>query len=235
MEDFVYFINKAIQEYINERYSLYATTQQLTDDLAALSRSRAVSIAGNVATITEPISGTVTETTAVNYSTKYGSSAVTVKLPDSYMHLLVCVGSIRANKAYKCYGAGYVHYNKVKRLPSDIAGGVLDNAYLKPSITRPFHQINDNITGAVTPSITIMYGLHPITDFTLNKIELDFIKKPETLTLTLAQRDSIADTSAVLEFSDYVCNEIIKRAVKLVLENSSDPRLQTNIPTNKTI
>lgn len=38
-----------------------------------------------------------------------------------------------------------------------------------------------------------------------------------------------------MEFPDYVCQEIINGLVKLVMENSSDPRLQTNIPVNQTI
>ena len=43
------------------------------------------------------------------------------------------------------------------------------------------------------------------------------------------------DNSQVLEFPDYVCYEIINITVRLLLENASDPRLQTNIPINQTI
>lgn len=235
LEDFLYFINKAIQEYINERYTLYAVSQQLTDDLEALSKSFSLNISGNTATINDLVNGSLIETVPVNYSTKYGSSAVTIQLPSSYLHLLLCVCNIVSNKPYKCYGAGYTYTNSADRLTSDLAGGIMSNAYLKPALTRPYFQINDNVTGAVTPSITILYGLHPITNFTLTKIELDFLKKPEVLNLSITQRDSIVDTSATLEFPEYVCNELIKRAVKLVLENSTDPRLQTNPLVNKTI
>lgn len=38
-----------------------------------------------------------------------------------------------------------------------------------------------------------------------------------------------------MEFPDYICYEIINEFVKLLLENASDPRLQTNIPINQTI
>jgi hypothetical protein len=38
-----------------------------------------------------------------------------------------------------------------------------------------------------------------------------------------------------MEFPDYVCQEIINELVTLMMENSSDPRLQTNIPINQTI
>jgi hypothetical protein len=42
------------------------------------------------------------------------------------------------------------------------------------------------------------------------------------------------DTSDEMEFSDYVCYEIINEFVKLLLENASDPRLQTNYAINQT-
>lgn len=43
------------------------------------------------------------------------------------------------------------------------------------------------------------------------------------------------DNTQVLEFPDYICYEIINICVRLLLENASDPRLQTNIPINQTI
>jgi hypothetical protein len=38
-----------------------------------------------------------------------------------------------------------------------------------------------------------------------------------------------------MQFPEYICYELINEIVKLVLENSSDPRLQTNIPINQSI
>ena len=53
--------------------------------------------------------------------------------------------------------------------------------------------------------------------------------------MTQEQLDKTQDTSQIMEFPDYVCQEIINGLVKLVMENASDPRLQTNIPINQTI
>lgn len=39
LEDFIYFANKAVQQYTNKRYNLYDITQQTTDDLRALKES----------------------------------------------------------------------------------------------------------------------------------------------------------------------------------------------------
>lgn len=46
---------------------------------------------------------------------------------------------------------------------------------------------------------------------------------------------AVEDNTQKLEFPDYVCYEIINIYVRLLLENASDPRLQTNIPINQTI
>lgn len=55
--------------------------------------------------------------------------------------------------------------------------------------------------------------------------------------VTMTQEDLLnpIDNTQVLEFPDYICYEIINTYVKLLLENASDPRLQTNIPVNQTI
>ena len=82
LEDFIYFANKGIQEYKNERYALYETTQQLTDDLSALSRSVKYSISGTSAVISDTVTGSAIESLSVYLHTKYNSSAVTMKLPD---------------------------------------------------------------------------------------------------------------------------------------------------------
>ena len=65
-------------------------------------------------------------------------------------------------------------------------------------------------------------------------IYIDYIKTPENIMLTEEQLEG-EDTTKRMEFPDYVCYEIINKFVKLLLENASDPRLQTNIPINQTI
>lgn len=53
--------------------------------------------------------------------------------------------------------------------------------------------------------------------------------------LSQEQIDDIVDSSQILEFPDYMCYEILNIFVRLIMENASDPRLQTNIPINQTI
>lgn len=71
--------------------------------------------------------------------------------------------------------------------------------------------------------------------FELVNVYIDYLKTPQNIRLTQEQLDLTEDTSQMMEFPDYVCQEIINVLVKLVMENSSDPRLQTHIPVNTTV
>ena len=71
--------------------------------------------------------------------------------------------------------------------------------------------------------------------FIPNNIYVDYLKSPMYIRLTQEQINSTLDYSQVLEFPDYVCFEIANIFVRLLMENASDPRLQTNMPINSTI
>jgi hypothetical protein len=59
-------------------------------------------------------------------------------------------------------------------------------------------------------------------------VYIDYIKAPQFIRLTQEQLDLTEDTSQMMEFPDYVCQEIINELVHLVMENASDQRLQTH-------
>jgi hypothetical protein len=80
----------------------------------------------------------------------------------------------------------------------------------------------------------IRYG-KDISTFAASKVYVDYLRAPQYVRLTQEQLDEVLDTSQLLEFPDYVCQEITNELVKLLLENASDPRLQTHIPINQTI
>lgn len=62
----------------------------------------------------------------------------------------------------------------------------------------------------------------------LQKVFVDYLKVPQTIILTQEQINLTQDTSQIMEFPDYVCQQIINELTMLVMENTSDPRLQTN-------
>ena len=66
-------------------------------------------------------------------------------------------------------------------------------------------------------------------------VHIDYIKSPMFIRLTYDEIAQTSDTTRALEFPDYVCYEIVNEFVKLLMENASDPRLQTNYPINQTV
>ena len=58
--------------------------------------------------------------------------------------------------------------------------------------------------------------------FELEKVYVDYIKAPQNIRLTQQEIDLTEDTSQMLEYPDYVCQEIINELVHLIMENISD-------------
>ena len=71
--------------------------------------------------------------------------------------------------------------------------------------------------------------------FELKELYIDYIKAPQHIRLTQEQIDLTEDTSQMMEFPDYVCQEIINELTHLIMENSSDPRLQSHMPITMSI
>lgn len=235
LEDFNYFINKAILAYITTRYPYYDLNQELTDDISVIKGS-------------DILTATIAE------DNKLQKATYRTLLPDDYFHLLNCILEFKVVANYKCYTKDELIYKAATRLTSNLYAAILNNYYLKPSFKKPYYYIHntvdnvpattgDNIPviqenvrfkGGAAVNLEIRYG-NDVSQFELTRIHIDYIKTPRRVSLTQDELDSDNDTSQVLEFPDYVCMEIIKEMVKLLLENSSDPRLQTNIPVNQTM
>ena len=109
----------------------------------------------------------------------------------------------------------------------------MNNAFQKPDFSRPYHSFADGAGANTKPDL--LYYVGNLNKFGIKDIYIDYLKDPATINLTVQERDLPVDTSPTIEFQDYVCNEIIKRVVKLILEVSSDPRLQTQVPVNTSI
>ena len=94
LEDFNYFANKAIRQYINKRYTLYDTSQQTTDDLRVLKASAKLNVnkVGGLAVGTNNLYGAVYEAV----------------LPSDYYHILSCVCEYDVNQTYECHDSGDV-------------------------------------------------------------------------------------------------------------------------------
>jgi len=232
LEDFLYFLNKGIQEYVNVRYAQFQVSQQLTDDLEWLNST--VNVAVDPVALTCTYTGSFSGVKSITAGTKYNSVFIQAPLPDNYLHLLNCITDVQTNFQYKCSPAGYVHSSGAKRLTNDVGANIMNNVFLQPNYKRTYQLVvDDYVTNERQGSIQVYYG--DPNKFSLNKFSIDYLKQPQVLTLTKEERDSIVDTSTVLECPEYVANEIIKTVLKLILENQQNPRLQTSVPINQSI
>lgn len=71
--------------------------------------------------------------------------------------------------------------------------------------------------------------------FQLAEVQVDYVKCPQFIRLTQEQIDLTEDTSQIMEFPDYVNQEIINELVHLVMERVNDPRLSNNMQISQTI
>ena len=264
LEDYNYFINKAVQQYINLVYAKLEIDQQSTDDIRVLKAS----------TVLKPVK--LSENSAYSHlANGMFKSSYYVDLPEDYMHLLNCIVEYKVGVSnFKCYNKGDMVYFAARKLTPDMYTQVLNNAYMRPMYKRPYYYLtnintantivtnpsmdtaildankennetpsalvdSNNVPGdrLANPSIVRLELRYGNDDgvFVPNNIYVDYLKSPMYIRLTQEQINSTLDYSQVLEFPDYVCFEIANIFVRLLMENASDPRLQTNIPINNTI
>ena len=96
---------------------------------------------------------------------------------------------------------------------------------------------NPGLTRHANPSkvrCEIRYGQDDKV-YALKGVLIDYIKAPQRIRLTNQQVDLTTDTSQIMEFPDYVCQEIINELTMLVMARVSDPRLQTQIGVTQSI
>lgn len=111
LEDYNYFINKAILQYINKMYNAYDMNQQKTDDLRVL-KSTAV-LEPKLQTI-YPGYSNPTSTNPLFQAT------YEVDLPPDYVHILNCIVEYKVLKTFKCYNANSYLQMGAKRLTGDM-------------------------------------------------------------------------------------------------------------------
>ena len=270
LEDFNYYANKAINNYVNKRYNIYDINQQTTDDLRVLKSTALL---------------TPTKVTDYTGLTQANGATYAVNLPSDYLHMLNCICIYDVQKTFDCYDENKPWRAAARRLTADMYSQVLDNFWNKPTYKRPYYYVHNigtstydgnieepnlgtdgngnTIITATGPSKSIKIGntnnasyvergagirygnsstvrceIRYGTDdsvFKLSKVYIDYIKAPQNIRLTQEQIDFTEDKSQVLEFPDYVCQEIINELVHLIMENISDQRLQTHPVVSQSI
>jgi hypothetical protein len=209
MEDYLYYINRAVSDYIKARYELYETTQQLSDDLRFWKKTFTSK------ELLVPIN---------SIHVKDGT-----KTKHDYRHLLSCVIEVDIKRPMlKCpQKVGEKHMYKATRISSDTKAGLLDNAYLQSTFYRPYFDVIDN-------SIYIRAGKED-KNVVITNVIIEYLCNPAIIDLTEEQVEEDDDTSDMLEFSSDVAEEIVKVAMKLILERGTPNRLQSHIAVNQAI
>lgn len=291
LEDFNYFVNKAINQYVNKRYNIYDINQQTTDDLRVLKATAKFEISDD--NKIRDFYDNLTNANTGNYK---------IVLPSDYLHILNCICVYKLQTTYSCYDKNDYWSTAATKLTADMYSQVIGNFWNKPSYKKPYYYINntniyntnptnpynnDNGEGTDIPqieeseivdenskpiaqdwkginSINLREGKDQFNDyslsqksggirygntskvileirygddsiFKLHEVYIDYIKAPQNLRLTQKEIDKTADTSQVLEFPDYVCQEIINELVHIIMENISDQRLQTHPVVSQSI
>lgn len=71
--------------------------------------------------------------------------------------------------------------------------------------------------------------------FQLVEVQIDYVKVPQYIRLTQEQMDLTQDTSQIMEFPDYICQEIINELVHLIMLRIQAPGLGDHIQISQTI
>lgn len=300
LEDYNYFINKAVNQYINKRYNIYDTTQQTTDDLRVLKSTATIPVEEK--NLISEKYGSLSDKDLFGDGNMFGAT-YEFELPKDYLHMLNCTCVYKVQKPYKCYPVGKYWTRRATRLTADAWPDIQDNAYMCPSYRRPYYYIHNvnqqenlptNIYNktlgstdqyitfkeheegklqevknqSVYPSKISLKNIDKNKDlgevdlidrppytrtanptsirceirygkdtevFKLKYVLVDYIKAPQYIELTQEQVDRTIDQSQILEFPDYICQEIINELVHLVMENASDQRIQTHPVVSQSI
>ena len=144
LQDFNYFFNKAVNQYINKTYSKYDTSQQTTDDLRVLKATTILKpkkiTEGTLKNFTSEVEDL--EDLGAGNSTLFGAT-YEVNLPLDYLHTLNCVCIYKVNKRYKCFDEGNHVQFAAKRLTADSWSVVINDFYNRPLPERPYYYIHN--------------------------------------------------------------------------------------------
>lgn len=133
LEDYNYFINKAVSQYINKAYNLYDINQQKSDDLRVLKSTA----------ILTPRIQTIYDSNAEG--SKLLHKTYEVDLPDDYMHILNCIVEYDVKITKNCYDKGNKIRFGAQRLTADMFSQIINNYFMRPHYKRPYYYIN-NVT-----------------------------------------------------------------------------------------
>lgn len=264
IEDYVYLFNKAIQQYINLVYNRAEYNQQSSDDLSFLQTTHEIIVGDISPRVTDNDTiwtlelpgdylhmlnciATFTGNSGSLGKRCFGSEGKILTKSSLCRRLTADIYPDILRNHYLKPSHKNPYWQIINRNINNsvITNKNMDNDILNDSSYGPGEDSSDNDYRYVylkergdrtSHQSTVNIEIHSgKSDWVLDKIFITYLKAPMYVSMTEDEVLAIEDTTQNLEFPDYVCYEIINIFVKLVMENISDPRLQTNIPINQTI
>jgi hypothetical protein len=171
-----------------------------------------------------------------------------LKMPEDYMHMLNCIATFTGPGQNSCDSGSKTTISPCQKLTSNLYPGILNNHYMKPSHKKPYFYVRNQemdltdihhkkVEGDTDANrLPVILEVHcGQTRHVLTGTQVTYIKAPMYYTMEPEELMSYDDTTQTLEFPDYICYEILNVYIRLLLEQSGDPRLSTHIPINQTI
>lgn len=220
LEEFNYFANKSINQYVNKRYNIYDINQQTTDDLRVLKATAFLD---------------VTKINDYDGLSLASNATYETILPSDYLHLLNCICIYDVNKTFKCYNRGDTWRCAATRLTSDAYSQVLDNFWNKPSYKKPYYYIHNINTNNINP--TNPYNNGTGTDFDNFSTPNYEIYTDEEIKGIVDHYDNSLEDGNYLSYYDEPDSQYRSPAILHVL-HQSDPEASTDsygIPYENTI
>ena len=259
LEDFNYLINKAVQQYINKVYNRYDINQQSSDDLRVLkatteliiNKELLTGLVGNkerfIYTTTLPDDYMHILNCVVEFEVKKQYKCYNigdhVDFPARRLTADMAAGILQNVYMKPDYRRPYFYINNVNN--GAYTGRVYNPTRAETSPIENPNTLHDELTDSIKPANTRLSNASQVrleirfgnddSIFEPFRVYVDYIKAPMFIRLTYDDITSSEDNTRILEFPDYVCYEIVNEFVKLLMENASDPRLQTNYAINQTI
>lgn len=242
LEDFNYFFNKAINQYINKRYNIYDINQQTTDDLRVLKATAVLDVTKSSAN--NDVFSALKDLGAGK--SKLFGATYEVNLPSDYLHILNCVCIYKVNKNWKCYNAGdYVQF-AAKRLTADSWSIIVNDYYNRPLPERPYfyiHNINVNQSVPTNPlDDSNPNGTDLNSEYKVTPSQIQYYLKETTDGVATDQQvyvkdnEVYKDSNFTTKVNGATINDLNTKIVQSESDNSNFPRTITlGTPDNRQI
>lgn len=138
LHEFNYLFNKAINEFVDEAYQAYDTSQTITDSLRVLQSE--ASLTPQEVKVSNFGIANIANTDKL---TALSGAIYEVFLPEDYLHLLNCTCIYKLNEQNKCYNKGDYVQVPATKLTSDSWSNIMTDVYNRPSPMKPYYYLHN--------------------------------------------------------------------------------------------